>query len=65
MTVEVGDDNIRLGGGRYRAANKIETKSDYISFKATYDLGNHVVTAGLDIEDTSLYNHSSQDTTVK
>ena len=56
MTVEVGDDNIRLGGERYRAANKIETKSDYISFKATYDLGNHVVTAGLDIEDTSLYN---------
>ena len=56
MTVEVGDDNIRLGGERYRAANKIETKSDYISFKATYDLGNHVVTAGIDFEDTSLYN---------
>ena len=56
MSIDVGGDTIRVGGERYRAANKIETSSDYISFKATYDLGNHVVTAGIDYEDTSLYN---------
>ena len=56
MSIDVGGDTIRVGGERYRAANKIETSSDYISFKATYDLGDHVVTAGIDYEDTSLYN---------
>ena len=38
MSIDVGGDTIRVGGERYRAANKIETSSDYISFKATYDL---------------------------
>ena len=56
MTVEVGRDAIRLGGERYRAANMVETESDYFAFKATYDMGNHVISAGIDYEETNFYN---------
>ena len=60
MFIEVSDgrasDFIRLGGERYRAANKVDTQSDYLSFKVTYDMGNHVISAGLDYEETSFYN---------
>ena len=49
-------DNVYLGGDRYRGANYINIESDYINLKATYDLGNHVITAGVDLEDTSVYN---------
>ena len=49
-------DNVYLGGDRYRGANFINIESDYINLKATYDLGNHVITAGVDLEDTSVYN---------
>jgi len=54
--ISVGGDTVYLGGDRYRGANFINIKSDYISFKATYDLGNHVITGGIDLEDTSVYN---------
>jgi len=54
--ISVGGDTVYLGGDRYRGANYINIKSDYISFKATYDLGNHVITGGIDLEDTSIYN---------
>lgn len=49
-------DNVYLGGDRYRGANYINVKSDFMSFKATYDLGNHVITGGIDFEDTDVYN---------
>ncbi|MBT5541861.1 MAG: hypothetical protein HOK34_03440, partial [Gammaproteobacteria bacterium] len=49
-------DNVYLGGDRYRGANYINVESDYISFKATYDLGDHVITGGIDFEDSDIYN---------
>ena len=54
--ISVGGDTVYLGGDRYRGANFINIESDYVNFKATYDLGNHVITAGIDLEDTSVYN---------
>ena len=54
--ISVGNDTVYLGGDRYRGANFINIESDYVNFKATYDLGNHVITAGIDLEDTSVYN---------
>ena len=54
--ISVGNDTVYLGGDRYRGANFINIESDYVNFKATYDLGNHVISGGFDLEDTSVYN---------
>ena len=54
--ISVGGDTVYLGGDRYRGANYINIESDYVNFKATYDMGNHVITGGIDLEDTSVYN---------
>jgi len=54
--ISVGGDTVYLGGDRYRGANYINIESDYVNFKATYDLGNHVISGGFDLEDTSVYN---------
>ena len=52
VNIEVCDgwdcDNVYLGGDRYRGANYIDIDSDFLSFKATYDLGDHVLSAGID-----------------
>ena len=44
--IQVGGDQVYLGGDRYRGANLINTTSDYLTFKLDYDLGDHIITAG-------------------
>lgn len=41
---------VYLGGDRYRGINFIETARETISFKATYDMGKHVITGGVEIK---------------
>ena len=45
---------VYLGGDRYRGINYIETEREVFSFKGTYDLGKHVITAGYEtkVDDT-------------
>ena len=50
-------DDIRLGGDRYRAVNYINVKSDFYTLKFDYDLGAHLLTAGVDYEKSSLANY--------
>ncbi len=60
VNIEVCDggdcDNVYLGGDRYRGANYIDIDSDFLSFKATYDLGDHVLSAGIDRDESAVYN---------
>ena len=36
--------------------NFIDIDSDFLSFKATYDLGDHVLSAGIDRDESAVYN---------
>jgi outer membrane receptor for ferrienterochelin and colicin len=54
--IVVGEDDVFLGGDRYRGANRIEANSEYWTFKADYDLGEHLLTAGYETEDSDIYN---------
>ena len=54
--IDVGGDSVYLGGDRYRGANLIDTTSDYITFKVDYDLGDHIITAGIESVEEEKYN---------
>ena len=54
--IRVGGDQVYLGGDRYRGANLINTTSDYFTFKLDYDLGDHIITAGVETEEADIYN---------
>ena len=54
--IQVGGDQVYLGGDRYRGANLINTTSDYLTFKLDYDLGDHIITAGIETEEADIYN---------
>ena len=54
--IRVGGDQVYLGGDRYRGANLINTTSDFFTFKLDYDLGDHIITAGIETEDADIYN---------
>ena len=54
--ISVGGDSVYLGGDRYRGANLINTTSDFFSFKLDYDLGDHIITAGIETEEADIYN---------
>ena len=54
--IQVGGDRVYLGGDRYRGANLININSDFLSFKVDYDLGDHLITAGYEQEESSIYN---------
>ncbi len=54
--IQVGGDRVYLGGDRYRGANLININSDFLSFKLDYDLGDHLITAGYEQEESSIYN---------
>jgi len=56
VNIAVGGDNVYLGGDRYRGANRIEAYSEYLTFKADYDLGDHLITAGVETEESDIYN---------
>ena len=54
--ITVGEDQVYLGGDRYRGANLININSEFLTFKADYDLGDHLITAGYEQEESSIYN---------
>ena len=54
--IQVGGDRVYLGGDRYRGANLININSDFLSFKVDYDMGDHLITAGYEQEESSIYN---------
>ena len=54
--IDVGGDSVYLGGDRYRGANLIDTTSDYITIKFDYDLGDHIITAGIESVEEEKYN---------
>ena len=56
VRIDVGGDDVYLGGDRYRGANKIEANSEYLTFKADYDLGDHLLTFGYETEESDIYN---------
>ena len=59
ITVEDDDgnsDNVYLGGDRYRGANHIMNDANYFNFKATYDMDNHFIKAGIDFSNQEVYN---------
>jgi len=56
VRIQVGEDRVYLGGDRYRGANLINISSEFVTFKADYDLGDHLITAGFEQEDSSIYN---------
>jgi len=47
---------IALGGERYRGANFIDVSYDTYSFKANYDMGEHLLTTGLEYEKGNVQN---------
>jgi len=56
VNIEVGGDNVYLGGDRYRGANHIMVDEDFLIFKADYDNDETVLTFGIEKADTSVYN---------
>ena len=56
VRIDVGGDDVYLGGDRYRGANRIEAYSEYWTFKADYDLGDHLLTFGYETEESDIYN---------
>ena len=54
--ITVGGDDVYLGGDRYRGANRIEANSEYLTLKADYDLGDHLITVGYETEESDIYN---------
>ena len=50
IRIDTGGGRVYLGGDRYRGVNFIETARETFSFKATLDLGMHVITGGVEIK---------------
>jgi hypothetical protein len=51
-----GEDNVYLGGDRYRGANLINVDSDFLTLKFDYDADDHLYTMGMEKEESSVYN---------
>jgi hypothetical protein len=49
-------DFIYLGGEKYRGANYIAVNSDFLTLKADYALDDHLITVGIESEDSSIAN---------
>ena len=47
---------IAAGGDRFRHTNELDNKSRLFKFKADYDLGNHLITAGIEQEEYEVRN---------
>lgn len=47
---------IAAGGDRFRHTNELDNKSRVFKFKADYDLGNHLITAGIEQEEYEVRN---------
>ena len=56
VNIEIGGDNVYLGGDRYRGANHIMVDEDFLVFKADYDNDENVITFGIEKAETSVYN---------
>jgi hypothetical protein len=54
---ETGDrDNVFLGGDRYRGANLINVESEFLTFKADYNMDDHVYTIGYESDNSDVVN---------
>ena len=51
-----GSDDIEFGGEKYRGANFIEVANQTFTFKADYQLGQHLITAGFESFDGTVTN---------
>ena len=49
-------DTVFLGGDRYRGANLINVESEFLTFKADYDMDDHVYTIGYERDDSDVVN---------
>ena len=56
VRIDVGGDDVFLGGDRYRGANFINVTSDTFTFKGDLDLGDHFISFGVDMTEQSIYN---------
>jgi hypothetical protein len=53
---EFGGQEFVSGPGTFRSANKLETSKDQFKFKADYQWGDHLITAGYEYETLDVYN---------
>lgn len=51
-----GSDNVFLGADDSRQANKLSTESEFLKLTAQYLAGDHVITAGYEREELSIFN---------
>ena len=56
IRVELEDVDVYLGGDDSRHANELDYEIEQIQLRATYLLGNHVITGGLEREQTDVFN---------
>ncbi len=62
VRVELEDVDVYLGADDSRHANKLDYDLTSLRLKGTYDLGNHVITAGIDYEMLEIFNMFVQHT---
>ncbi|MFT4721211.1 MAG: hypothetical protein ACI9SB_002388 [Candidatus Azotimanducaceae bacterium] len=58
--IEVDGNTIYLGADDSRQANALNTESDYFRGVATYLLGDHIITAGIESEELTIFNQFVQ-----
>jgi hypothetical protein len=56
IEINDGDGTVYLGADDSRQANSLSTEVDYFKLAANYLAGNHVITAGYDIEELEIFN---------
>ena len=58
--IDIGDNTIYLGADDSRQANALNTESDYFRIVGTYLIGDHVITAGYETEELTIFNQFVQ-----
>ena len=56
IRVELDDVDVYLGGDDSRQSNKLYYEVDSLSFRGTYDMNNHAITAGFEYESLDIFN---------
>jgi len=58
--IDIGNNTVYLGADDSRQANALNTESDYLRIVGTYLLGDHVITAGYETEELTIFNQFVQ-----
>lgn len=58
--IALGSNTVFLGADDSRQANALNTESDFMKFSAQYLYGDHVITAGFERDDLSIFNQFVQ-----